>query len=479
MITDYSNFSDVGSDVACDGGSKATAPEFLTNKFKELIMRFNKILLATLALMSVALWMPQAQAIPGFARQTGMACSGCHFQHYPMLNAYGRAFKAGGYTQMGGDAKLVEGEDISIPVTANPGLFTKIRYQKTNGYNKGAKADGTNTNKGELQLPDEAVFLLGGHAGEHIGFFLEASLNEGLNPAVTVFSNFRMPIVYDAGSAKLNIIPFTTAEGGASFGFESLNTGAGRMIKPFEQRGDYSAQQYIGTASLAEGVAFVAVNDMGYINYSLWRPGHAGYAGTDAEAAGPVGKAVGHLSNYLRIAATPNIGGFDTGFGVQYWGGTTDFGNTITDTNQKFSTDAWAVDAQVQGNAGSMLLGVYLSYGTAAASKDVKNGLANGTTETSLFNENAKDKTAWAILSELGVLPGRATVALGYRAGNTGAAANNGQNAIFLGATYLLAQNVKLEINHSMYSGSYYSLASNNQNADGNRLTTLMLAAGF
>lgn len=40
-----------------------------------------------------------AQAIPSFARQTGMPCSNCHVQSFgPNLNAYGRQFKLNGYT---------------------------------------------------------------------------------------------------------------------------------------------------------------------------------------------------------------------------------------------------------------------------------------------------------------------------------------------------------------------------------------------
>lgn len=355
---------------------------------------------------------------------------------------------------MGSDAKLIEGEGMSLPVSLDPGLFIKMRYQKTNGSDSSVPG----TNKGEIQGPDEAVFLLGGRAGEHVGFFLEASLNEGLNKAVTVFSNFRMPIVYDVGPAKLNIIPFTTAEGGASFGFESLNTGAGRMIKPFEHRTDMSAQQYMGTAGMAEGVAIVAANDKGYINYSLWAPAHAGY--TDEEHDN--GASPGPMSNYLRIVATPNIGGFDTGFGVQLWSGTTKFADDV-----KIATRAWAVDAQAQGDAGGMPLGVYLTYGNA--------NKTNAGEDANLFNSNAKDKKAWSAVAELGVLPGKATIAAGYRAGDNGAAENNKQNTMFLGATYLLAQNVKFELDYSMYSGSYYDTHKD----DGNRLMTLMLAVGF
>ena len=41
---------------------------------------------------------PPAQAVPAFARQMGVSCNTCHFQHFPMLNNFGRAFKASGFT---------------------------------------------------------------------------------------------------------------------------------------------------------------------------------------------------------------------------------------------------------------------------------------------------------------------------------------------------------------------------------------------
>lgn len=45
----------------------------------------------------------QAQAVPAFAQQTGMACAACHVGSFgPELTQFGRAFKIGGYTQTGG-----------------------------------------------------------------------------------------------------------------------------------------------------------------------------------------------------------------------------------------------------------------------------------------------------------------------------------------------------------------------------------------
>lgn len=416
----------------------------------------------------VSLWVvPKADAVPAFARQTGMACSTCHFQHFPALNAFGRAFKAGGYTQVGGQS-LIEGEDLSIPATLNASLVTKIRYQMTNGKDDTATTTVNESkigkNKGELQFPDEAAVFLAGRAGEYIGFVLEAQLKNNTAPA---FANFKMPITFDAGGAKLGIIPFTTDGAGAAYGFELLNTGAISMHTTSVREGNnISAQSFIGVQTAAEGLAFVAYNETGFINLSLWAPMQGEVAaGTD-------------FSHYIRVAATPNVAGWDFGIGGQYWGGETKVADTDNTPSQINVTQAWAVDAQAQGNVG-MPLGVYLTYGSAGKPKN--------DSKTYTFNAYAtdqKEKTAWSILAELGVLPGKVTLAAGYRSGDNGKTANNKDDAVIVGATYLLVQNVQLVLNHTSYSGNAYDRANANnpltsQKDGANSLTTLMLFAAF
>ncbi len=433
------------------------------------------------------LLIPKANAIPAFARQTGQACFVCHFQHFPELNAYGRAFKAGGYTQIGGES-LIEGEILSLPSTLNASLVTKVRYQKTNGKDNDGATGPTNgskgTNKGELQFPDEAALLIGGRAGEHVGFLLEAGLTPGetvvtdsAGDTVTVtetnlFTSFKMPIVYGVGPVKLSVIPFTTDALGASYGFELLNTGAIAMQRVLEHAKWTTAQRYIGTTDAdtakAEGLAFVVSHQMFFVNYSLWGPAHGT---TD----------FGPYMSYARVAATPQFMGWDFGAGAQYWRGTgKSGGNTYT------HADAWAIDAQVQGYVGlpfgiykdtGLPVGVYLTLG------DAKKSNAGGT--ANLFNSSTdKDKMAWSVLAELGVIPRKASVSVGYLAGqdrsDTKATADNyKQNAITFGATYHLAQNVRLELDHSILGGNYYKIPENNREADGKQLTTLMLFAAF
>ena len=402
---------------------------------------------AVVFLMAMSVAPEKASAVPAFARQTGMPCAACHFQHYPALNDFGVMFKTNGYTMIGAQGK-VEGKDLSIPDTLNASLVTKIRYQKNNGDGK------TGKDKGQLQFPDEGALLIGGRAGERAGFLLEIQLPD---EAESAFASFKMPIVYSVDSTVLSVIPFTTDAGGAAYGFELLNTGAMRMQRVLEDRDTTSAQQFIGTATAAQGIALVAANGMGFVNATMWAPVHGN---SDAGLK---------MSHYLRLAATPKLGGWSTGIGGQYWGGKTKIGDTETTPANVYNTKAWAVDAQAQGAVGSMPLGVYLTYGNA-------DGKEAGSTATNIFNSNPNNKTGWSALMELGVLHGKATVALGYRGGDTGAAAGSSSNAAVIGATYSLAQNIVFQVNHTLYSGDAYDPKPN---PGGDQLTTLMLFAAF
>jgi hypothetical protein len=53
-----------------------------------------------------------------------------------VLNSFGRAFKAGGYTMTGAQEKI-EGDGLSIPNTLNLAVVTNMQYQKTNGDTTG------------------------------------------------------------------------------------------------------------------------------------------------------------------------------------------------------------------------------------------------------------------------------------------------------------------------------------------------------
>jgi hypothetical protein len=346
-------------------------------------------------------------------------------------------------------------------------VFTKIRYQKTNGED----VEGTRTtNSGELQFPDEFSVLFGGRVGRNIGFFLEAQLS---SPGEPVLATFKVPFIYEVGPVRAGVVPFTTDSLGVSASFELLNTGAVHNQKPFEHGHESSAQDYVIGEHQAEGFAFVAHNSMFFANFAKWSPNHV---------AG--GKGLGNgtpSANYLRGALTPGLGAWDLGFGAQFWSG-----SARCDVSQcsmgagvgplvEVQTKAWAVDGQAQGKVGDFPLGIYLTHAKAKAT-------APGETPN-FFNDTANDKSATAIAGQLGVIPNKVTLMLAYRKGNTthpvtGDAATD--NAWTVGGTYQVAQNVQLQLQYSAYKGSFYDAPRPAAPDDtGNRLMTLMLAAGF
>lgn len=414
----------------------------------------NKLLRSILAMSAILGSLAvstESQAMATYARQTGKACTSCHFQSFPALNEYGRDFKAAGYTTLGnGQKSKAERNGFSITDVLNAGVVTKIRYQKSNG----PTVNGTNnTNDGELQFPDELLLMLGGRVSENIGVQVDLNLagqKAGSTGATHVVDGMKMPFLFDVGGVTAGVIPFTTAGQGVAYGFELLNTGAVRGQRIMEARKTFSAQQYIGTGDAAQGIAAVASNSLFFTNLSMWSPRSVG------------DKTGAPKASYFRLAVTPKLGGWDLGAGIQSWSG------SATDANlANVETKAWAVDAQAQGKLGEMPLGVYLTHANAA-------GTSAGSNKN-FFNANPNDKTATTVAAQLGILPNKATVMLGYRKGDNGKAVNSGDNGWMVGGSFNIVQNVQLQLNHEMYSGSAY----NGTPANGDQMTTLMLFASF
>lgn len=433
-------------------------------KFQRHFLALLSLFVVTTSLLTVRV----AEAVPAFARQTGMACMSCHFQSFPALNAFGRAFRASGYT-MRGVQPMIEGEDLSLPNTLNVSVITKLRYQLKGDVDGG---------RGEVQWPDEAALLVGGRAAENIGFLMELGLGpvgaDADTGTGTITGDTNGNGIMDPGETwvadtgtgegethgtflstkfqfnlndKFAIIPFSTDGLGAGYGFELMNTGAQRSQRPIENRKGFSAGQLLGTASgEASGIAFAFhTNDL-YINYSHWTPT---WGNTNANI-------FGGLAHYVRAAYMPTIGGWDTGIGISAMTGKIKSGET--DPADETYVDGWTIDGQAQGEVGGMPLGLYASYGVAPKSTSSEENHYNSST--------TDDERAWGVLGKLGVMPGKAQLYLAYSLLDKDAE-NTGQTTV--GAQYLPAQNVKFEL---------YNVSSDSDD-DGDDYTMLMLFAGF
>jgi hypothetical protein len=111
-----------------------------------------------------------AHAVPSFARQTGMPCSGCHSGgFYPELNAFGRFFKMHGYTMSAHADKPYE----PYPPLSAAQMWS---YTYTNQSQPGLTKEPTLTfashGNDNVSYPQQANFFLAGRFFGPIGGFV-------------------------------------------------------------------------------------------------------------------------------------------------------------------------------------------------------------------------------------------------------------------------------------------------------------------
>ena len=427
----------------------------------------KKIVLSIAAVMAATAFAPEASAVPVFARQTGMACSACHFQSFPALTGFGKSFKTSGYTMMGAQEKIEGEHGLSIPATLNMGVYMQARYQKTNGPRgvvAGVPTPGTfNSNNGRIDLPDEFSLFFGGRASENIGALTEMAVG---GPAAGVVGA-KFPIMFDVGSVKLGVVPFTVDSLGPQYGFDLFATGATANGRVVENGVGYSANMYLGGNTAASGASIVVANETFHVSLTPWAQGHlvtnAGLAATKLSGT------------YVRAAYTPTVADWDLGVGIQNYSGDSLAGvDTIVSANKDEMT---VIDFQGQGEVAAMPVGIYGSYGWASAP-----GAASPTvTPTNSYNGGVERRSYFGLLGDLGVIPNTLNVQFGFARAKTGAVlGNESDNSYTLGLRYKLAQNVKAGLAYTKFSGAASNVGgSRNAAGKGDSLLNLIFSVGY
>ena len=476
----------------------------------------KKIILLLAGIMAGMTSMAEVSALPLFARQTGMACSACHFQHFPILTGFGRAFKSAGYTMIASQGK-VEGEGLSIPSSLNMSALTTAGYEKTN--QAASKTVVSSTGDGAFYVPGnggELDLFIGGRVSANTGFLAEVGTGGSVSGTAVSGrrSSAKLPVLFEVDSSlfklaegtRVGFVPFSTDDEGASYGFELLNTGANAVQQMSLTSGlneahsvALSAQQYIGTAGAATGVAFVANNPVGFINLTKYDQ-----TGISHAALAVLG------STYVRVAGMFDLAGWDTGVGLQNWSGSSVSatgtpavpavpGNyscsgtscavtfpvpEIPATYGTVASKATAIDGQMQGTLGSMPVGFYFSYARAPAGNSNSYNFdpaaaVPGSAVTQAYGTATKSSFNFSF--EVGVVPEKITLGAAYRAGRSGVAVgsftNASDNAIMFIATYKLAQNMMVSFTQTTSSGQYWDAA--HQDALGSSTTTINLSTLF
>ncbi len=416
----------------------------------------KKIVLSLAGVLAATVFAPEAAAIPAYARQVGMACAACHQQHFPILNSFGRSFKASGYTMMGAQGK-VEGDHLSIPDTLNLSMIIKLRYLKDNSANAAGAASqnarAATLADGKWEFFDEFALIGGGRIAENVGFFFEGQmLNTG--PLVGII---RMPFVWDMGGAKLSVVPFMTDGGSAMVGYELSSGGILRANRWAEDRSNTSAVQYVRGAAATEeatGFALVAQNDMGFINVTPFTVG-TNYKNNGANGAGNL------KSTYVRVAATPTVGDWAMVVGAGKVSGQSWSGSAAT----AYKTDKTFFDFQAHGEVGGKEIGIYAQHAKAPHTTGAMNAY-NGTAACAAGAACNPDKKATTIGVDYSVIPHSLHIGAAYMNADTGAAAaSNGLKTWTLNAVYDMYQNVALHAWYNSYSGSSRAAAGSVTNA--------------
>lgn len=440
----------------------------------------KKVALTLASVLVATAFAPEASAVPAFARQTGMACNACHFQHFPLLNAFGRAFKSSGFTMMGSQGK-VEGDHLSIPSQLNMNVLA------TAGYETSSNSGGGVTSNGSILTPNgggELSLFFGGRVTEFAGFLSELAFPDNAPAA----SSAKLMLLWDVGSnTRAGVVLMSGND--ASYSFETLNTGAHSAHRLMGRRGPgnvgngsggrahssvASAHEYLGAIN-GNGASIVVTNpNVGFINIGKYTGGTGSVGGTGASALSDTLN-----TTYARGAFLFEAGGWDAAVGIQNYSGkdSTDRGGVSTAQDVRQTV----VDGQMQGEAGGMPLGLYASFGTAPTS-------VNG----NVFNPNigvgSESRRSFNIAAELGVIPHKATLQLAFRSGRTGTGSivsaitggtTDRDNAVMVGGTYELAQNMELSLTHTSNSGSAWNSSLVGVEPAGRNVTTFLLEALF
>jgi hypothetical protein len=136
-----------------------------------LTMAIPLLVLAIVA----ALNPPGAFAVPSYARQTGLACSGCHYAP-PELNPAGRRFKLTGYVDKADETKTVKTEGgktrAALDLLASLPLSVMMDVSFTS-----TKSPIPTTQNGSFELPQDISLFLAGAWTSHVGSFLQTTYN--------------------------------------------------------------------------------------------------------------------------------------------------------------------------------------------------------------------------------------------------------------------------------------------------------------
>ena len=132
--------------------------------------RWSRIVSSFLAILGlVVLSAAVAHAVPSYSRQTGLACSSCHYAP-PELTPFGRTFKLEGYTFTTKGEIKEEGKDHNTALHLLEAFPISALFDTSLTATKSPQPG---TQNGNFEFPQAASLFLAGAWTNHIGSFVQ------------------------------------------------------------------------------------------------------------------------------------------------------------------------------------------------------------------------------------------------------------------------------------------------------------------
>ena len=120
--------------------------------------------------------LPQpAQAVPSYARQTGLACEACHTV-FPQLTPFGRVFKASGYTLF--NTRKVQDIDQQKRNTLSLSDLAPVSAMVMASSSFAARANDAASSKTSTDLPQQISLFYAGHISDNVGAFIQLTYDD-------------------------------------------------------------------------------------------------------------------------------------------------------------------------------------------------------------------------------------------------------------------------------------------------------------
>ena len=116
-----------------------------------------------------------AEAVPSFARQTGLACEACHTV-FPQLTPFGRAFKASGYTLF--NTLKVEEINKLKQSTLSLSDLPPVSAMVMASTSLAAKANDSNSSADSTDLPQQFSLFYAGRIADNVGAFIQVTYDD-------------------------------------------------------------------------------------------------------------------------------------------------------------------------------------------------------------------------------------------------------------------------------------------------------------